>query len=536
MKRVLRKLTAFMIAIAAVITLVGTSVPTEAATTKPTGITLKTTASTVDIKGKVTVSVKSVKPSGASTDVTFKSSNTKIATVSAKGVVTGKKAGKVTITVTSKSAKKVKKTIKITVKNIKPTSISLNETKLSLDVDASAKLSATVKPTGVYCPVSWSSSDTTVATVSSTGKVTAKSAGTAKITAKTKEKNSKGKYLTKTCTVTVTDDIPEAVDTTQVFVSAKWVKSALAGQQSGYEDVFLSEVAYGTTENDTAYNTAHIPGAVHINSDAVEFDDWDQDGIDDFQLYEKTEVSEDDNFNIRSADQLSVFLKNNGITKDTKVILYGKKATDSSVTRVAFAMLYAGVEDVKVVDGGMQAWTDAGYPTETKANIETPGDSTYSFGTTVPAHPEYIISIDDVVSKLSSDSNFRLVSIRSEDEFVGKITGYSYIPNAGEPLGAVWGKDTDDGTYAVNNSMIDIDAVNAILAESNSSTSNELAFYCGTGWRATIPFLICYQAGVKNITLYDGGWYQWEYRNRTVSAEKYQVQKITPAEAAAKYK
>jgi thiosulfate/3-mercaptopyruvate sulfurtransferase len=334
----------------------------------------------------------------------------------------------------------------------------------------------------------------------------------------------------------VTDETPEAVAKNQVFVSAKWVKSALAGKQAGYENVFLSEVAYGTTENDTAYNTAHIPGAVHINSDAVEYDDWDQDGIDDFQLYTETKVDAYDNFNIRSAEQLGVFLKNNGITKDTKVILYGKTATDSSVTRVAFAMIYAGVEDVKVVDGGMKAWSDAGYPTETKVNTATAGGDTYSFGTTIPAHPEYIISIDDVLTKLSSDSNFRLVSIRSEDEFVGKITGYSYIPNAGEPLGAVWGKDTDDGTYAVNNSMVGMDAVNKILAESNSSTSNELAFYCGTGWRATIPFLLCYQAGVKDITLFDGGWYQWEYCNRTISAEKYQVQKITPAEAAAKYK
>lgn len=47
---------------------------------------------------------------------TFKSSNKKIATVSSKGVIKGKKAGKVKITVTSKSNKKQKKVIKITVK------------------------------------------------------------------------------------------------------------------------------------------------------------------------------------------------------------------------------------------------------------------------------------------------------------------------------------------------------------------------------------------------------------------------------------
>ncbi|MFC2662497.1 MAG: rhodanese-like domain-containing protein [Eubacterium sp.] len=40
--------------------------------------------------------------------------------------------------------------------------------------------------------------------------------------------------------------------------------------------------------------------------------------------------------------------------------------------------------------------------------------------------------------------------------------------------------------------------------------NNELSFYCGTGWRASIPFLLCYQAGFKNISVYDGGWYQWQ--------------------------
>lgn len=131
----------------------------------------------------------------------------------------------------------------------------------------------------------------------------------------------------------------------QVYVSPEWYKSAAEGQQPGYEHVFLAEVAYGKTENDKAYNEAHIPGAVHINSDAVEYDDWNLDGIDDQQLYEETEVKPEDNFNIRSAKQLGEFLKNNGITKDTKVVLYGRSASDSSVTRVAFAMLYAGVED-----------------------------------------------------------------------------------------------------------------------------------------------------------------------------------------------
>lgn len=514
MKNFMKKAAAAMIAMLAVVAVFGTSVPAQAASKAPKSLSVKVTTKTVDIKGKSTISVKSVKPANASKAVTYKSSNKKIATVSSKGVVTGKKAGKVNITVTSKKNKKVKKVVKITVKNLKPSSVKVSAAKATVVVGKTNTLKVTVKPAGVYCPVKWTSSNKAVATVSSNGKVTAKKAGTATITVKATQKNSKGKYLSTTCKITVVDKTPASVSKQQVYVSPEWLKSAMSGLQKGYENVFVSEVAWGDTAGDKNYNAGHIPGAYHINSDAVEYDDcapWPYgDGKDDFGLYDEKDVKPEDNFNIRSGKQLSEFLKRNGITKDTKVVLYGRSASDSSVTRVAFAMLYAGVEDVKVVDGGMQAWKNAGYDVETKVNEQKAGGDNYSFGTTVPAHPEYILSAEDAKDKLQNDANFRLVSIRSTKEFEGEETGYGYIDYAGEPLGAVWGHNTDDGSYVENGKVVGIDKVKSILAEFDSSLDNELSFYCGTGWRATIPFLICYQNGVKNISVYDGGWWLWQ--------------------------
>lgn len=365
MKKKIKKQALGLLALVVVMAVAFTAIPSKAASKKPTKMSLKVTARTIDIKGHATISVKSVKPSKASKAVTFKSGNKKIATVSSKGVVTGKKTGKVKITVTAKANKKLKKSVTMKVKDLKPTSISISASKAALYVGGTKTLKSTVKPSGVYCPVKWSSGNKAVATVSSTGKITAKKPGTATITVRATQKNNKKKYLAKSCKITVkVKNVPKR----QVYVSPEWYKSAAEGQQPGYEHVFLAEVAYGKTENDKAYNEAHIPGAVHINSDAVEYDDWNLDGIDDQQLYEETEVKPEDNFNIRSAKQLGEFLKNNGITKDTKVVLYGRSASDSSVTRVAFAMLYAGVEDVKVIDGGMTAWNKLGLPTETKVN------------------------------------------------------------------------------------------------------------------------------------------------------------------------
>ncbi len=79
------------------------------------------------------------------------------------------------------------------------TGVTLNKSTLSLDVDDNETLTATVVPNDATDKrVTWTSSDTSVATVSSTGKVTAKATGTATITVKTKDGNK-----TDTCEVTV---------------------------------------------------------------------------------------------------------------------------------------------------------------------------------------------------------------------------------------------------------------------------------------------------------------------------------------------
>ena len=160
----------------------------DAATVKPKSLTISAAAKIVDIGGKVTVKVKSVKPANASKSVTWKSSNKKVATVTSKGVVKGLKKGTVKITATSKADKKVKKTITIKVKNIKPAGVTLNKTYGELNVGETTKLKAAAVPTGVYNKgIVWESDNPEIASVDSKGTVTALKAGSVKITAKTKE-------------------------------------------------------------------------------------------------------------------------------------------------------------------------------------------------------------------------------------------------------------------------------------------------------------------------------------------------------------
>ena len=102
-----------------------------------------------------------------------------------------------------------------------PTSVALNKTTLSLDIGKTSNLKATVYPSNAANKkYTWSSSNTSVATVDSNGKVTAKKAGTATITVKT----SNGK--TANCKVTVNLPAPQITGLTNTTggIKISWNK------------------------------------------------------------------------------------------------------------------------------------------------------------------------------------------------------------------------------------------------------------------------------------------------------------------------
>jgi rhodanese-related sulfurtransferase len=180
----------------------------------------------------------------------------------------------------------------------------------------------------------------------------------------------------------------------------------------------------------------------------------------------------------------------------------------------------------KILNGGEAAWTAAGY--ELDKDGEHKADAAKDFGTEVPAHPEYWVSIEDAKDRLANDDNFKLVSIRSEDEWLGKTSGYSYMDKAGEPDGAVWGKGAQSAADVADftnedGTVKDLAGLEEVWADCDFSLDNDLAFYCGTGWRACVPFLVLYENGYDNVAVYDGGWYEW------IMHDDYPVQVGDPA-------
>lgn len=185
----------------------GTLTPQPEPTPEPEPETVKVSKIKITGATKIVAAGKSVQlkaavaPSKAvNKAITWKSSNTKYAVISKTGKVTTKKAGKgkhVTVTATAKDGSKVSENYKIKIaKGIvkKVNVIAPKAVKAGKSVKLKVKVTATA---GAYKTLSWTSSNTKYATVSSAGKVTAKKAGKGKkvkITAKAKDGS--GKYGT----------------------------------------------------------------------------------------------------------------------------------------------------------------------------------------------------------------------------------------------------------------------------------------------------------------------------------------------------
>jgi len=144
-----------------------------------------------------------IEPSYATNkSVTWSSSDPDVATVSANGLITAKKAGTANITVTTVDGSNKTATCNVTVSAsaVDVTGVSLDQSSVSLYVGDTETLVATLEPSNATNQnITWSSTNTSVATVSASGTVTAVALGNATITVTTEDGGKKA-----SCNVTVT--------------------------------------------------------------------------------------------------------------------------------------------------------------------------------------------------------------------------------------------------------------------------------------------------------------------------------------------
>jgi thiosulfate/3-mercaptopyruvate sulfurtransferase len=244
----------------------------------------------------------------------------------------------------------------------------------------------------------------------------------------------------------------------------------------------ISDMEQGWANN--SYLLGHIPGAIHSNSDTYEngYPRW-------FLLPD---------------DQLKAAVGSMGITADTTVVVY----SDSPIfaARLWWILTYAGVTDVRILNGGLIPWVASGYPVETIINNPLP--TTYT-GTT---RPELLATTDYVFDHYLNTTATVLADVRAGGEFAGLISGYSYLLAKGRVPGAVWAGDADDASRIYTDADGTLRSFSEVRAHWNSlgiTANKELIFYCGGGYRSALAFFYGYLMGYENIRNYSDGWMGW---------------------------
>jgi thiosulfate/3-mercaptopyruvate sulfurtransferase len=262
-----------------------------------------------------------------------------------------------------------------------------------------------------------------------------------------------------------------------VLVTTDWLADHLND-----DSVVIAEA----DENPDLYDEGHIPGAVKLH--------WQ----DDLQDPVERDLVDKPTFERLMAAR--------GISNDTTVVLYGDKNNWFAAYAYWYLKTY-GHEDVRLLDGGRQKWTDEGR--ERTAETPQPDQAEYS----ASERDESIRTYRDAVKEAIGEQTKALVDVRSPQEFAGDLIappGYEqegaqragHIPTAASIPWATAVRD--DGTFK------SADELRELYESKGITPEKEVTAYCRIGERSAHTWFVLQELlGYEKVKNYDGSWTEW---------------------------
>ncbi len=273
------------------------------------------------------------------------------------------------------------------------------------------------------------------------------------------------------------------------MVPISWVNELVSGKKpehylgNGYR---IFEVTWGRTKPE--FLEGHIPSTIRLDSEEYEVGpEW-----------------------IRVSDEeLEKFACKYGISVNTTVVLYARKMLDlGAIAKLAVILKYMGVKQVCIMNGFYDSYVKAGYELESTVNEPV---SCESFGGVIPYDTSFLVDLPEAREIVSDSSKGQIIDIREWKEYVGRESGYDYVPNSGRIPTSIWCSNFTFYTnpdYTMGNAQEMYD----FWVKSGVDTSKKMAFFCGSAsWGAAIIEFFAYTAGIENVTIYEGGWGQWQH-------------------------
>lgn len=225
---------------------------------------------------------------------------------------------------------------------------------------------------------------------------------------------------------------------------------------------------YDATITDDAYLLGHIPGAAYF--DHEKFSDPDS-------PYSCTILSE---------DTLVAQIGKAGISNDSEVVVYACGMLPYAV-RAWWVLRYAGHNNVRVLNGGLSAWKDAGGKIEQEARRYEPSIFKGQF------RPGMFASKEEVLAAMENGEVATVNVMPLESYEASHIVGSTCLPC----LDLVQGMD-----YLLPDDKL-------ALRLKEVSQHKRIITYCGGGIAAAVNAAAHLMTGHNNVAVYDGSMYEW---------------------------
>lgn len=244
--------------------------------------------------------------------------------------------------------------------------------------------------------------------------------------------------------------------------------------------------ALGMTDGHDQYRAGHVPGAVYVDLES--------------ELAAHGSPSEG-RHPLPSAAAFQAAARRWGVSAGSRVVVYDSVG-GTSAARAWWLLRYFGVADVRILDGGLAAWTAQGSAVE-------PGDVTPEPGDVV-VRPGGMPVIDADGAAELADGAGVLLDARAGERYRGEVEPVD--PQAGHVPGAVSAPTAEnlgaDGRFLPTGDLRRRFGGLGVSTGSTSGGSGVVGVYCGSGVTAAHEVAALAIAGV-DATLYPGSWSQW---------------------------
>ena len=226
------------------------------------------------------------------------------------------------------------------------------------------------------------------------------------------------------------------------------------------------------------YLAGHLPGAVYVPLEAE---------------LSRHGAPEDGRHPLPALPVLRDAVRRWGVNPGDTVVAYD--AWDMlGAARLWWTLDRAGLAGVRVLDGGLEAWTRAGLPLEAGDVVPEPGTAT------VREIARGVASIDDAAAWPERGV---LLDVRAPERYRGDLEPYD--PVAGHIPGAV---NLPSSRYVIDGRFAEAAAIRKAFAQAGVAPGTDVAAYCGSGITAAQAALAGAIAGIE-VIVYPGSWSQW---------------------------